>query len=144
MTDEVMALLSTGATTLAAAAATDAWAVARAGFLRLFGRGDARREADAARRLDALATAVRQAPAETRDQLLRDQQADWRVRLKDLVDDDPIVIAELQTLVAELAAQLPEEQQVWVQHNTATGQGQVFAAQGGDVIVYQAPPTSEG
>jgi hypothetical protein len=138
-----MALLSTGATTLAAAAATDAWALARAGFTRLLGRGDATSEAVAASRLDALDAAVQQAPADLQPQVRREQQAAWLVRLSDLVEEHPELVDDLQAVVAEVSAELPAEQQIWVQHNIARDHGQVFAAQGGNVIIHQAPPASE-
>jgi hypothetical protein len=65
VTPEILALLTTGASTLVAAAATDAWKVARPGFLRLLGRGDSQRETETARRLDTLATVVEHAPFPT-------------------------------------------------------------------------------
>ena len=141
MTPELAALLAAGATTVVTAAATDAWALARAGFGRLLGRGDARRESAEIARLDALAEAIEQAPVEERDELRQRLQNGWLVRLGDLVEDDPAAAQELHGLVEELATQLPEA--TWVQHNTARDHGQVFASLGGNVIVHQTSPGGE-
>jgi hypothetical protein len=138
MTPELAALLAAGATTVVSAAATDAWGLARAGFGRLLGRGDAGRESAEITRLDALAAAVEQAPVEERDDVRQRRRNGWLVRLGDLVEDDPAAVQELHGLVEELTPRLPQAR--WVQHNTARDHGQVFAALGGNVIVHQTPP----
>jgi hypothetical protein len=139
MTPELAALLAAGATTVVSAAATDAWRLARSGFGRLLGRGDARRESAEIARLDVLAEAIEQAPADERDELRQRLRDGWLVRLGDLVEDDPAAAQELHGLVEALAPQLPESK--WVQHNTARDHGQVFASLGGNVIVHQTPPS---
>src|SRR5262245_51291073 len=75
----ITSLAATGGATLVAAAATDAWQQAKAGFARLFGRGDHDREAAVARRLDALAGEVEQAPPARRAELLQRLRDEWRV-----------------------------------------------------------------
>jgi hypothetical protein len=134
MTPDIEAILASGATILVNAAATDAWKAVHAGFTRLFGRGEPTKEATAARRLDALVTAVDQAePGAVAD--LRDQERTrWLVRLTDLVEDDPSALDELRTLVERLTTQSPPQQQAWVQSNVARDTGQVFATQGGGTI----------
>lgn len=144
MTPEIQAVLATGATTLVTAAATDLWnRLARPGFARLFGRGDADREAKAARRLDALAATVEQAPADKRVEVRAQQQSQWLTRLQDLAEDDPTVLDDLQALVTELAAQLPAEQLVQVQNVVARDQGRAFGVQNGNIIYHEAAPTAE-
>jgi hypothetical protein len=71
--DWLVQLATSGATTLVTAAATELWKDARAGFLRMLGRGDPRREELAGQRLDALAEAVQQAPEQQRDLVRREQ-----------------------------------------------------------------------
>jgi len=108
---------------LVAAAATDVWQQVRNGFARLLGRGDHGQEMTATRRLDALATAVEQASPDKRAEVRQQLQADWRVRLADLIEDDPAVAHSLRSLVDQVRAQLPAPQQQWVQNITASAAG---------------------
>ena len=145
MAEWLLALAKSGATTLVGAAATDVWQQARAGFARLFGRGDAQREALAASRLDALAVAVEQAggPGTELDAVRQRQQAVWETRLGDLLEEDPEVAQALRRLCAELLPQLPAAQQQWLQHITASAPG--ASAQGvmfGNLINHPAPPST--
>jgi hypothetical protein len=134
MTPEIEAILASGATILVTAAATDAWKATRAGFIRLFGRGEPAQEATMERRLDALAATVDQTAPDHRADIRDQERARWLVRLTDLVEDDPSALGELQSLVEQLAAQLPPQQQTWVQSNIARDSAQLFAAQGGGTI----------
>jgi hypothetical protein len=135
-TDWLVQLAASGATTLIGAAATDIWKDARAGFARLFGRGDADREALAAKRLDALTAAVEQADASERETIRQQQLPVWQIRLTDLLEEDPGTADMLRGLRDELQARLPTPQQQWVQNNIAHGQGIVFGVQGGNQHVY--------
>jgi dsRNA-specific ribonuclease len=116
-------LATSGATTLIGAAATDAWQQARAGFARLLGRGDADKQALAARRLDALTAAVSEAaePDKVREQML----PVWQTRLTDLLEEDPAAADLLRALRDELQERLPAPQQQWVQNVTASAPGAV-------------------
>lgn len=136
----ITSLAAAGGATLVAAAATDAWQQARAGFTRLLGGGDRDREVAAGRRLDALAREVEQAPPEAL-QRLRD---DWRTRLADLIEDDPAAADALRPLVDQIRTMLPEARQQWVVRQTiaasapgATAQGVV----GGNIINHPTPET---
>src|SRR4051794_7481393 len=86
--DWLVQLATSGATTLIGAAATDIWKDARAGFARLFGRGDADREALAAKRLDALTATVEQADVSERDTIREQLLPVWQTRLTDLLEED--------------------------------------------------------
>lgn len=144
MTPEIEAILASGATILVNAVATDAWKATRAGFTRLFGRGEPARETATERRLDALVAAVDQGEPERRAELRDRERAQWLVRLTDLVEDDPAAIGDLRSLVERLAAQLPPQQQSMVQTNIARDNAQVFAAQGGGTInVHNGHPPPE-
>jgi hypothetical protein len=139
MTPEIEAVLASGATILVNAAATDAWKATRAGFTRLFGRGEPAQEAATGRRLDSLAATVDQAAPDHRADLLDQERVRWLVRLTDLVEDDPSVIGDLRSLVEQLAAQLPPRQQTWVQTNIARDGSRLFAVQdGGTINVHEA------
>lgn len=144
MTPEIEAILASGATILVNAVATDAWKATRAGFSRLFGRGEPAQDAATERRLDALVATVDQAAPDHRADIRDQERARWLVRLTDLVVDDPSAIGDLRSLVEQLAAQLPPQGQTWVQTNIARDSGQVFAAQGGGTInVDQGRPPEE-
>jgi hypothetical protein len=144
VTPDIQAVLAIGATTLVTAAATDVWnGLARPGFIRLFGRGGADQEAKAARRLDALAATVEQAPADRQVEVRAQQQPQWLTRLQDLAEDDPTVIDDLRALVTEITAELPAEQQVQVQNVVARDHGRAFGVQNGNIFYHEAPPSTE-
>jgi hypothetical protein len=138
----ITSLAATGGATLVAAAATDAWQHAKAGFARLFGRGDRAREVAAARRLDTLASEVEQVPPAQRAELLQRLRDDWRVRLADLIEDDPTIAEALRPLVEQIRALLPAPQQQWVVQQTVTASAQGATAQGvvgGSIINHPTP-----
>jgi hypothetical protein len=138
--DVLVQLATSGATTLIGAAATDLWKDARAGFIKLFGRGDAGREAAAARRLDSLTATVESVDPDERDSVREQQLPVWRTRLEDLLEEDPGAAEQLRGLRDDLAARLPVPQQQWVQNITASAPGsRAYGAMGGNVIFYEAP-----
>lgn len=139
--DWLLSLASSGATTLVGAAATDAWQYAKAGFVRLFGRGDDEREAVARRRLDALAAEIEREPEEQRSERRQELLPAWQTRLGDLLEEDGDTAVPLRTLLEELQQRLPAAQLQWVQHITASGSGSV--AQGvmfGNIVNHAGPP----
>jgi hypothetical protein len=133
---ETLAL--TGATTVAAAMATDAWHTARAGTARLFRRGGQARRKAIEDQLEAGAMLVARAP--DADRARRGLVPLWQLELEQLLRDYPGTASDLQALVDQVRAALPETPMTRVQANTARDNGRVFAAQGGNVIVHQAPP----
>lgn len=103
---DVDALAMLAANTVVVTAATDAFEELRARVARLFGRD--KQGAAAERRLDAtrqqLATAV---PGDL--EAMRAAQArQWETRFADLLADYPEAAGELQALLAELEAVIPE------------------------------------
>ncbi|MEU6864981.1 hypothetical protein ABZ924_17140 [Streptomyces sp. NPDC046876] len=139
LTDALEMLAAAGGTALVGAVATDAWQTTRSGFTRLLGRGNPQAEQTTAGRLDRAAAEVSRAsgPQEL-ESVRRDLQAEWRGRLKDLLEEQPELAAELRELIARVEAELPASQQTWVQNNTAYGGGIQNITQSGDIIVGDA------
>jgi hypothetical protein len=142
-------LAAAGATALVGAMATDAWQAARAGFAKLFGRGDRRQQELADRRLDQAGAQVAQADHNNQDHVRGELLAAWQVRLQDLLDEHPDAVEELRTLTAQIKDQLPATQQAWVQHNLARGHGTVYGVQAGDQHIHyhgtpDLPPSHPG
>ncbi|MEV4110228.1 hypothetical protein [Nonomuraea sp. NPDC049695] len=138
------ALAAAGGTALVEAAATDAWKTARDGFARLFGRGDEDRTRLAESRLDELAVRVESADPETRAQVRAQALTAWQVRLTDLLEESPQAAAELRDLVTRIEELIPAAGQLYVQRNTASGQGTVNAVQHGSQHVYRYSPQDPG
>jgi hypothetical protein len=134
-------LALTGATALVAAMATDAWQTTRTGVAVLFGRGGQARQAAIEAQLDGDAALVAQ--DDDADGARRDLVPAWNRRLTVLLRQHPDAEDDLRTLVAEIQAALPRAQQHWVQTNIARDNGQVFASQGGNVIVHQGPGSGQ-
>ena len=132
--DEVMALAMTGASTIVAAMATSAWLAARDGVVRLFHRHGHTLPAIEAQ-LDGDAEVVER--DENADGAREDLAGAWKRRLAALLNEHPEAAADLRVLVELVAGQLPQARQGWVQTNIARQGGQVFAAQGGNVVVHR-------
>jgi hypothetical protein len=118
--------------------ATDAWQVTRAGTLRLFRRGGQARQAAVETRLEDDAALV--ARSEDPERARQGLTPAWQLQLEAFLGEHPDAAAELSDLVARIQTALPQAQQNWVQNNIARENGQVFASQGGNVIVHQTPP----
>jgi hypothetical protein len=121
MLEALLALAAMAGNTVVAAATTDAWEAARRGFARLLGRGDAKREQLADRRLEK----TRQELAGLSGQELETARTElaraWQVRVADLLEEDPGVEAELRAVVEEVRAQLPAGVVSAVDHAVAAG-----------------------
>lgn len=135
--------MAAAAAVLVAAASTDVWDLARAEFAWLLGRADQVGEARGTRWLDDLAGIAEETPPGERAEVLGSQRSRWRTRLCDLAEDDPAIIEELGLIVDRLQKRLPEGKRRWAQRNIAKDDGQVFAAQDGDVTVNQSPQSAE-
>lgn len=104
LTEALIALAAAGGTSLVQAAATDAWAVAKAGVARLLGRGRPERVTVIEARLEDSRT---QLASLTGSQLRQGQQVQaqaWATRLQDLLEEDPDAAAGLERLLQELAS----------------------------------------
>jgi hypothetical protein len=135
----VEALALTGATTVAAAMATDAWRTAKAGTARLFHRSGHDRQSAIDVQLEANAALVAGAP--DADRARRGLVPLWQLELEQLLRDHPDAARELQALVDQVQAELPTPQKAWVQTNIARENSHLYVSQGGNVIVHQTLPT---
>jgi hypothetical protein len=141
MSDTLAVLAMTGATTIVAAMTTSAWQTARSGVMRLFRHGGEERQAAVAAELDDHAALVMQA-----EDVARARQglaAAWQVRLEALLRQHPETAEELRALVGRTGGELPPAERTWTQTNIARDGGQVFAAQGGNVIIHPAAPEAD-
>lgn len=116
--DWIMALATTGSSSLVAAAASDVWASTRAGFSQLLSRAGNRSANDA--RLDATAGEIGQCSDAERDEVRRRLLRAWQVRLGDLLEEHPDAADELRGLISQVEDALPAEGRWWAQA-VATG-----------------------
>ncbi|MER6086310.1 hypothetical protein [Streptomyces sp. NPDC001833] len=126
---EIAALAMTGATTIVAAMATDAWATVRGGFSAFIHRRSPDLHAGIEARLDDAAALLAQArDAESARGVLVGL---WQLELERFLAAHPDAAEELEVQTAEMRAALPAPQQQWVQRNTARDHGVVNAVQDG-------------
>jgi hypothetical protein len=130
-TDWITDAVSSGATTLASAMATDAWGKVKEGFSHLFGRGDPDREKLAAERLEQGMIALTEADLAEIPRVRDDIASAWEVRLKDLIMEYPDAAYGLRDLLAQVAPLIPSESKSWTQVNVAQDHGSVYAVQTG-------------
>ncbi|MGW5866581.1 hypothetical protein ACWFRJ_30910 [Streptomyces sp. NPDC055239] len=126
---EIAALAMTGATTIVAAMATDAWTTVRSGFSAFIRRRSPDLHAGIEARLDNGAALVAQAgDAKSARGVLVGL---WQGELERFLAAHPDAAEELGVQTAEMLAALPTMQQQWVQHNAAHDHGVVNAVQDG-------------
>jgi hypothetical protein len=129
MLEEIAALAAAGGATLVGAMATDAWEAARSGVARLLSRNDRRRAEVVEAQLEEDAALVRGA-GEDGDQVREELAPAWGRRLAAVLQENPGAADELRVLVERLRAEVPPQQQAWIQHVTATQGGTAFGQQG--------------
>jgi hypothetical protein len=129
----LVALAALAGNTVVTAAVTDAWESARKGFARLLGRGNPAKTRLAEERLaethDQLADAAGADLEETRAAL----EAQWVTRMRDLLEEDPGVEADLRALVQEIWAQLPAGTVSAADHAVAAGRDMNISADRGGI-----------
>lgn len=101
MSIELAGLAAAGASTLVAAVATDAWGAIRAGFARLFGRGDPARTELIGRRLDRIEQELANRSEPDLVAARQQAQTQWQARLADLLEEHPDAAEQLRTLIAD-------------------------------------------
>ncbi|WP_328868681.1 hypothetical protein OHT76_00360 [Streptomyces sp. NBC_00287] len=137
MLDEALTTLAmTGATTIVAAMATQAWQATRTGVLQLF-HHDQTQQTTITAQLDGDAVLVTE--DDDADGARRALVSSWKLRLEKLLRQHPDAADELRALMAEVQAELPQSQQRWVQNNTSHDHGTVFAVQGGNLHLHKGP-----
>jgi hypothetical protein len=124
LSEALTALASTGGTALITAMVTDGWEGVRARFARLLARGDTAETETVAARLERSRTLLATMSGGELERAKAEQVIAWRVRLEDLLEQDPDAAETLRTLVAEI-----QTQAVWSggrveQHATAHDQAQ--------------------
>jgi hypothetical protein len=127
---DIEVLAMTGAATIVAAMATDAWATARDHAVELFRRHRSERQAVIEAQLDGNAVLVAQAGDAERARAALIGL--WQVELETFLTRHPDSAGEVRTLTSRIQAALPAAQTHWVQHNTAHGHGIVNAVHVGE------------
>ena len=135
MLEALIALAALPGNTVVAAATTDAWEACRRGFARLLGRGDASKTELAEQRLAETHTQLTTAAGAELERARAAQEAQWVTRLTDLLEEDPGLAAELQSLVEEIQARLPAGVVSAADHSVAAGGDVNISAAGGGVAV---------
>jgi hypothetical protein len=130
---ELLALAALAGRTVVAAAATDAWDMAKQGFARVLGRGDPARERVAERRLAETREQLQGAPGQELEQERGRLEAAWQTRLVDLLEEHPDAAHDLQILVDQVQAALPAGVMSAADHSAAAGRDMNISASGGGV-----------
>jgi hypothetical protein len=115
------------------AAVTDAWESARKGFARLLGRGDPAKTKLAVERLAETHDQLADATGTNMERVRAALEAQWVTRVRDPLEEDPGVEADLRTLVQEIQAQLPAGMVSATDHAVAAGRDVNISASGGGV-----------
>ncbi|MBD0419418.1 hypothetical protein H0H10_09635 [Streptomyces sp. TRM S81-3] len=141
--EALSALAAAAGGALVQAMATDAWQDCRERAARLLGRGDPQEEARQEARLERAREELTAAGDDDTEQAAARQEAAWRTRFEDLLEDAPERAEQLRELVAFVQDRLPAggvaAAQVTV-HATASGQAQqAVQGQGEQHNTFQAP-----
>jgi hypothetical protein len=147
----LMALAALAGNTVVTAAVTDAWESARKGFARLLGRGDPAKTKLAQERLAETHDQLAQATGAELEPVRVALEAQWATRMRDLLEEDPAVEAELRALVQQIQAGLPPGVVSAADHAVAAGRDVNIRASGGGIaagvihgIVPPPNPTQQG
>jgi hypothetical protein len=146
MVEWVAALALAGATTFTESMAGQAWQSTRDTLARILGRGSSEREQRALARLDETAAdVVRASEADGADEVavLAQVAGRWETRLQDFLEEHPEARSELQALVSQARAALPEERATRVtqtlSRNTIKGDAIVIGSAGRDITIGGTP-----
>ncbi|MEV0192076.1 hypothetical protein AB0I39_26510 [Kitasatospora purpeofusca] len=104
MEAEIAQLVTTGATTVVGLMATEAWTQARSRLAALFGRGRDTEEVSA--ELEEIRAEVVRADGDA--ELVGDQAAELRNRLRRLLREDPRAVDRLRAVLEEFAPRAPQ------------------------------------
>jgi hypothetical protein len=131
--DTLDALAMTGATTVVAAMATDAWRAVRGWTASLFQRHGHDRQAIEAQ-LDGDAQLIELGDDE--DGARQDILAPWKRRLAALLREFPEAESDLRDLIDRVQGELPVARQTWIQANLSRDHGIVNAVQHGNQYTF--------
>jgi hypothetical protein len=108
MLNEALAALAAAAgTSLVSAMTADAWVEVKTRFGKLLGRGDPEQEARQEGRLERSREELTGAVADQVEQVRAGQEAAWRVRFADLLEEEPERETELRAVLDFLAERVP-------------------------------------
>ena len=133
LAEALVALAALAGNTVVTAAVTDAWESALKGFARLLGRGDPGKTKLAGERLAETHDQLTQGSGEDVEQARTALEALWVTRMRDLLEEDPGVEADLRTLVQEIKAQLRAGSASAADHSVAAGRDVNVTASGSGV-----------
>lgn len=135
---EIESLAMTGAATIVAAMATDAWSTARECVVELFHRRSPDQRGELEVQLDANAALV--SASGDADRARTALLGLWQLQLEGLLDRRPEIVEELTALTTRIQTLLPVAGQQFVQHNSARDHGIVNAVQHGTQKNYFMDP----
>ncbi|MCX4758111.1 hypothetical protein [Kitasatospora purpeofusca] len=137
MEAEIAQLVTTGATTVVGLMATEAWTQARSRLAALFGRGRNAEEVSA--ELEEIRVEVVRADGDA--ELVGDQAAELRNRLRRLLREDPRAAAELEAVLREFAPRQQPGDTVHNEiHNGTFNESVIQAGRSQVTYNYQSPP----
>ncbi|MFI5534214.1 hypothetical protein ACIA8O_37330 [Kitasatospora sp. NPDC051853] len=140
----MLQLMATGGAAIVAAAATDAWNGTKGGVARLFGRGDAGEEQRISVQLDRIPLQLEQAPQAQQEQVRTVLADRWRVKLTELLEENPELEGELRALVEQVQASVPQSQQTFIQNNHSHDNSRQHIVQHGTIVINEGPATRQG
>jgi hypothetical protein len=129
----LIALAALAGNTVVTAAVTDTWESARKGFVRLLGRGDPAKAKLAEERLAETHDQLTQATGTDLEPARAALEAQWVTRMRDLLEEDPGMEADLRALVQEIQAQLPAGTVSAADHAVAAGRDVNISADRGAI-----------
>jgi hypothetical protein len=128
----LIALAALAGNTVVTAAVTDAWESARKGVARLLGRGDPAKTRLAEERLAEMHDQLAEATGTDLERTQAELEGQWVTRIRDLLEENPGVEADLRALVREIQAQLPAGMVSAADHAVAAGRDvNISASEGG-------------
>ncbi|MFH9610679.1 hypothetical protein [Streptomyces sp. NPDC017448] len=119
MEAELTALAASGATTFVGLMATEAWTQVRGRLARFLGRGEDGEVVDA--ELEESREELLAAHRDGDEEAAADVAAEWRIRLRRTLRDDPEAAGELRAILDDLAPRRPDGPAVAINHNTIHG-----------------------
>jgi hypothetical protein len=128
MDPEIISLAQGGGAALVTLMATDAWQVAREGFVQLWRRVQPHRAETVAAELDAGRAEVLAAIEVDDQEVLSEVRAEWQGRLRRLLVARPEAAAELRRLLDEIAPPASTVDPAVTQRATASGHARVYQA----------------
>ncbi|MFD7955001.1 hypothetical protein ACFV4X_16070 [Streptomyces ardesiacus] len=139
MEAELTALAVSGATTLVGLMVSESWTQARDRVARFFARGG--EQGSAEEELVRSQQALMAARAAQDDLAGADIEAEWRMRLRRVLQDDPQAADELRTLLSEVSPGVQDDRGASV-HNSVSGgvqNGPVVQGQHFSGLTFGAP-----